>query len=118
MKLVLDSIGYYDAVLVSRLLPLLKKYKVSAYIQGHRHSLEHVQGPGFARFLSGIPLRLSGLGPLIEEFNFESANDVHFFVSGCGAQLEESTYWEFTWDEQNYRTHDIAGYLSDFNPHS
>ena len=42
--MLLDSIGYYDAVLVSRLLPLLKKYRVSAYIQGHRHSLEHVQG--------------------------------------------------------------------------
>ena len=42
--MLLDSIGYYDAVLVSRLLPLLKKYHVSAYIQGHRHSLEHVQG--------------------------------------------------------------------------
>ena len=42
--MLLDSIGYYDAVLVSRLLPLLKRYNVSAYIQGHRHSLEHVQG--------------------------------------------------------------------------
>ena len=42
--MLLDSIGYYDAVLVSRLLPLLKTYNVSAYIQGHRHSLEHVQG--------------------------------------------------------------------------
>jgi len=59
---------------------------------------------------------LSSPGSLIEEFNFESANDVHFFVSGCGAQLEESTYWEFTWDEQNYRTNDIAGNLSDFKP--
>ena len=42
--MLLDSVGYYDPVLVSRLLPLLKKYNVSAYIQGHRHSLEHVQG--------------------------------------------------------------------------
>ena len=50
---------------------------------------------------------------LIKEFNFESASDVHFFVSGCGAQLEESTYWEFTWDEQNYRTNDIAGTVKD-----
>ena len=74
---------------------------------------------GFRQVLKyRIPLSLSSPAPIIEEFNFESANDVHFFVSGCGAQLEESTYWEFTWDEQNYRTHDIAGDLSDFNPRS
>ena len=59
MELVLDSIGDYDAVRVSRLLPLLKKYKVSAYIQGHRHSLEHVQGPGSKGFCQTVHYSLS-----------------------------------------------------------
>jgi tartrate-resistant acid phosphatase type 5 len=41
---VLDIRGYYDANLVHNLLPLMKKYNVSAYVQGHRHTMEHNQG--------------------------------------------------------------------------
>ena len=42
--MVIDTRGHYDKTLVARLLPLLKKYNVQGYIQGHRHTMEHVQG--------------------------------------------------------------------------
>ena len=42
--MIIDTRGEYDKALVARLLPLLKKYDVQAYIQGHRHTMEHVQG--------------------------------------------------------------------------
>ena len=42
-----DAKGEYDAALVKNLLPKLKKYKVQAYLQGHRHTMEHNQGTLF-----------------------------------------------------------------------
>ena len=41
---IVDAYGYYDIALRTHLLPLLKKYNAQAYLQGHRHTLEHVQG--------------------------------------------------------------------------
>ena len=41
---IVDAYGYYDIALKTHLLPLLKKYRAQAYIQGHRHTLEHAQG--------------------------------------------------------------------------
>ena len=40
---ILDVRGYYDPLLKARVLPLLHKYKVNAYLQGHYHTLEHAQ---------------------------------------------------------------------------
>merc|ERR1711970_130770 len=62
---VIDVNGQYDRPMVNRLLPLMKKYKVSAYIQGHRHTIEHAQ-----------------------ERNFSKENDVHYFTVGAGALIE------------------------------
>ena len=39
-----DAKGEYDAALVKNLLPKLRKYNVQAYLQGHRHTMEHNQG--------------------------------------------------------------------------
>ena len=41
---VLDSRGEYDKALVHNLLPMLRKYNVQGYFQGHRHTMEHNQG--------------------------------------------------------------------------
>ena len=40
---ILDVRGYYDPLLKARVLPLLHKYNVNAYLQGHYHTLEHAQ---------------------------------------------------------------------------
>ena len=40
--------GYYDKCLVANLLPMMRKYNVNAYFQGHRHSMEHNQEVGFS----------------------------------------------------------------------
>lgn len=63
----LDVRGYYDAALRAHLLPLMKRNKVSAFFQGHRHSLEHNQEKGFS-----------------------NPADTHYFTIGAGA-LREST---------------------------
>ena len=64
---VLDVRGYFDAALVAKLLPLMKRSKVSAYFQGHRHSLEHNQ-----------------------EHGFSDISDIHYFTIGAGALIEKS----------------------------
>ena len=43
----------------------MKEHKVTAWIQGHRHTLEHVQEEGF-----------------------EDLSDMHFFTIGAGALLD------------------------------
>ena len=58
----MDVRGPYDAALMAKLLPVMKETKVSAWIQGHRHTLEHVQQRGF-----------------------EDADDLHVFTIGTGA---------------------------------
>jgi len=58
----IDSRGIYDRCLVGKLLPLMEKYNVQGYIQGHRHTMEHVQQP-------------KGQHP----------SDLHFFTIGAGA---------------------------------
>jgi len=57
-----DSRGEYNKALNLKLVPLMQKYKVSAYIQGHRHTIEHIQHAGF-----------------------ENADDVHVFGIGAGS---------------------------------
>ena len=42
-----DVRGYWDAALVRDLLPLMKAANVTAYLQGHWHTMEHVQEKGF-----------------------------------------------------------------------
>ena len=58
---IVDAYGYYDIALRTHLLPLLKKYKAQAYIQGHRHTLEHAQGKYYfvidIKYLQLIQLR-------------------------------------------------------------
>ena len=54
------------------LVPLMKKYNVSAYFQGHRHTLEHSQEHGYTK-----------------------EDDVHYFTVGAGALMDgEGIYWE------------------------
>ena len=40
---ILDVRGYYDPLLKAKVLPLLHKYNVNAYLQGHYHTLEHAE---------------------------------------------------------------------------
>ncbi|XP_066912316.1 tartrate-resistant acid phosphatase type 5-like [Clytia hemisphaerica] len=49
--------------LVERLKPLLEKYAVSAYINGHDHNLQHIK---------------------------EDSSDVHYFTIGCANFIEDS----------------------------
>ena len=61
----IDNRGAYDAHLVKYLLPIMTEYGVSAYVQGHRHTMEHVQQAG-----SSEP------------------GDLHFFTIGAGSLTE------------------------------
>lgn len=63
----MDIRGHYNAALVGKLLPLMKEHGVSAYIQGHRHTMEHLQEKGFT-----------------------NNADVHFFTIGCGSLVNWS----------------------------
>lgn len=65
--MIVEAQGLYDLPLHARLLPMMRKNKVSAYIQGHRHTLEHSQESGFTNM-----------------------DDVHFFTIGAGAILDAS----------------------------
>lgn len=58
----IDARGYWDAALVHRLLPLMKESRVTTYIQGHWHTMEHVQENGF-----------------------DGEHDIHFITNGAGA---------------------------------
>ena len=58
----LDMNGEYNQPLMLKLVPLMKQYKVSAYIQGHRHTIEHVQQVGW-----------------------DKPEDVHYFTIGSGS---------------------------------
>ena len=68
----MDVNGQYDRPLVNRLLPLMKKFNVSGYFQGHRHTIEHAQ-----------------------ETNFNNPDDVHFFTVGAGALIEHKVAKSF-----------------------
>ena len=63
--MIIEAQGVYDALLNARLLPLMQEHQVTAYIQGHRHTLEHTQ-----------------VSKKTEE------SDVHFFTIGAGALLD------------------------------
>ena len=63
-----DSRGYYDPALVKRLLPMLKEYNVNAFLQGHRHTVDHSQ-----------------------EATQEPGKGLHFFTIGAGALLNSSS---------------------------
>jgi len=65
---VIDPRGYYDPALTKRLLPMLKEYNVNAFLQGHRHTVDHVQ-----------------------EASQEPGNGLHFFTVGAGALLNSSS---------------------------
>ena len=62
---ILDVRGYYDPLLKAKVLPLLHKYNVNAYLQGHYHTLEHAQ----ENFRSLLGLDSAGLSSL-DEFYF------------------------------------------------
>ena len=57
--------GYYDMALFEKLTPMMEKYNVQAYINGHKHTLEHIQ-----------------------EKNKQSDDDLHYFTIGAGAILD------------------------------
>ena len=59
-----DSRGEYDQALVNRLIPKMKKYKVQAYFQAHRHTMEHNQA---------------------------NDADIHYFTIGAGALITFDT---------------------------
>ena len=61
--------GEYNQPLMLKLVPLLKQYKVSGYIQGHRHTIEHVQQVGF-----------------------DKPEDVHIFTIGAGSLFTANWY--------------------------
>ena len=60
-----DVRGHWDAALIKHLLPKMKEANVTAYLQGHWHTMEHVQEKGFLK-----------------------SSDIHFITSGSGAKTE------------------------------
>jgi len=68
---IIDTEGIYDYEIFRRLEPLLEKYNVTAYFQGHRHTMEHAQR-----------------SPQIQPEDGTMTNNVHYFTFGAGALLD------------------------------
>ncbi|CBY33663.1 unnamed protein product [Oikopleura dioica] len=68
---IIDTEGIYDYEIFRRLEPLLEKYNVTAYFQGHRHTMEHAQR-----------------SPQVQPEGEQLTNNVHYFTFGAGALLD------------------------------
>ncbi|CAG5104147.1 Oidioi.mRNA.OKI2018_I69.chr1.g1115.t1.cds [Oikopleura dioica] len=68
---VVDTEGIYDYEIFRKLEPLMEQFNVTAYFQGHRHTMEHAQR-----------------SPKLQPENETITNNVHYFTFGAGALLD------------------------------
>ena len=69
--------GRFDEALIAKVLPVMKEHRVSAFIQGHLHTMTHVQEKDFTQD-SDIHFYTIGAGALVSIGNIENCNEVIF----------------------------------------
>lgn len=91
-----------DPDLINRVLPLLNKYSVDAYMSGHAHNMQHLTQPA-----APFDFIVSGAGSQTSDGRTVSAADVQFFSSDNGFVVTSmnETHIRHSWV-------DVAGYVA------